>query len=107
MKMIRMCLNWKVIAALTALGLGLWLVAPGVLAAAVPILLLAVCPLSMLLMMSAMAGSSDATRGHEMSGDDHVPPSDVRLERLRAKRAILDEEITVLEGGTPDNIPSN
>jgi hypothetical protein len=107
MKMIRMCLNWKVIAGLTAAGLGLWLVAPNLLAAAVPILLLAVCPLSMLLMMRAMGRSSDTTR-QQVSGDGRLlPPGDVRLERLRAQRALLDEEIAALENGRPEHITSN
>jgi hypothetical protein len=46
-----MCLNWKVLASLAAVGVGVYLFVPGLLAEAVPILLLAVCPLSMLLML--------------------------------------------------------
>jgi hypothetical protein len=57
MKMLKMCLNWKVLASLAAVGVGVYLLAPGLLAEAVPILLLAVCPLSMLLMMWGMQQS--------------------------------------------------
>jgi len=38
-KMLRMCMNWKVIAALSGVGALAWLVAPNLLAAAVPNLL--------------------------------------------------------------------
>lgn len=51
-----MCFNKKVIAALAAVGVGVWLFAPNALAAALPLLLLAACPLSMILMMRMMPG---------------------------------------------------
>ena len=54
MKMLKMCLNWKVLTSLVAVGVGVYLFAPGLLAEAVPILLLVTCPLSMLLMMWGM-----------------------------------------------------
>ncbi len=73
------CLNWKVIAALAAVGVGIYLVAPGVAAAAVPLLVLALCPLSMLLMMRAMGSMSRPT-----SDPDEVA-------RLRAEIAELRE----------------
>jgi hypothetical protein len=55
-KMIKMCLNWKVLAALAAVGAGVFAVAPNLALAALPILLVAVCPLSMLFMMKGMQG---------------------------------------------------
>lgn len=54
--MLKMCLNWKVLAGLAAVGVGVYAFAPGLFAAAVPLLLLAVCPLSMVAMMAAMNG---------------------------------------------------
>lgn len=54
--MIKMCLNWKVIAAVAAVGVALFFYAPGFAAAALPFLVLAICPLSMIFMMSAMNG---------------------------------------------------
>lgn len=54
MKMLKMCMHPKVIAAMVAVAAGVWLVAPGWFAAALPILFLAICPLSMLLMMKMM-----------------------------------------------------
>ena len=51
MKMLKMCLNPKVVAGLVVAGVALYLIAPNRIAAVIPSLLLAVCPLSMLLMM--------------------------------------------------------
>lgn len=51
-----MCFNKKVIAGLAVVGLGIYVFAPNLFAAALPVLLLAVCPLSMLLM--GMMGKS-------------------------------------------------
>jgi hypothetical protein len=57
MKMLKACLNWKVLAGLGGATVAVYLVAPSLVAAALPILLLAACPLSMLLMMSGMQHS--------------------------------------------------
>lgn len=48
---LRCCVNWKVGLSLVLVGVGIWLVAPGRVAAAVPLLLVLLCPLSMLLML--------------------------------------------------------
>lgn len=61
MQMLKMCLNYRVLTALGAVALGIYFVAPGLLAAALPLLLIAACPLSMLFMMRAMGGMSVAT----------------------------------------------
>lgn len=56
MKHLGMCMNWKVVAGLAVVGLGVWAVAPNLIGAAAPLLLLAACPLSMILMMRGMGG---------------------------------------------------
>jgi len=97
-KMLRACLNWKVIGALALLGLGIWAVSPNLLAAALPVLLLAACLLSMLLMMRGMghgedkAAQSDATA--RSAGEQHTAVA--REERRDAEVAQLREEINVL-----------
>ncbi len=48
------CLNWKVVVGLGVVGLGVWLLAPRFLLSALPLLILAACPLSMLVMMVGM-----------------------------------------------------
>lgn len=85
---LRKCLNWKVVAGLTVVGLGVWLVAPGAIGAALPFLVLLACPLSMIVMMGAM--------GRQMRS----PAPDGRRERGRssliAERDQIDAEITAL-----------
>lgn len=80
------CLNWKVLAALAALGAVIYALAPGLAATAVPLLLLAACPLSMVLMMRAM-GSMRSCKDQRGSGDlDEVARLRAELEALRAER---------------------
>ncbi len=50
MNMLKMCLNWKVLVGIAAVGVGIYLVAPE-LAAALPYLVLAICPISVILMI--------------------------------------------------------
>lgn len=67
----RMCFNWKVLAGLGAIGLAIWVVAPGAAAAALPLLLILACPLSMLFMMGAMnrqGAPAEATVGVSGAG---------------------------------------
>ena len=52
--LLKMCLNWKVLGGLAVAGLGIVLFAPGLFGRALPILLLAACPISMLVMMATM-----------------------------------------------------
>ncbi|GAA3137358.1 hypothetical protein JOF29_000072 [Kribbella aluminosa] len=51
-----MCLNKKVLIGLGAVAVGLFLFRPGWAVAALPVLILAVCPLSMIFMMRGMKG---------------------------------------------------
>lgn len=103
-KMLRACLNWKVIGGLTVVGLGLWLVAPNLLAAALPVLLLAVCPLSMMLMMRSMG-----ERGSDQESADHqktsvAPPTETERAKLEAMKEEIDQRIRALESA--DQQPS-
>ncbi len=94
----KMCLNWKVLAGLGAAGVGVYLVAPGLAAAALPLLLLAVCPLSMLLMMKSMQGDKCETQGQRASQEaDAGPTREEQVTRLRAQQADLADRIERLE----------
>jgi hypothetical protein len=96
MKMLKMCLNWKVLASLAAVGVGVYLFAPGLLAEAVPILLLAGCPLSMLLMMWAMQHAQD--QGQQTTQETDVGLTrEERIARLRAQQAALADQLGALE----------
>ena len=68
MRLFGLCLNWKVIAGLAIAALGVWVLAPQLLAAALPVLILAACPLSMLLMMRGMGNMSGMSGMSGMNG---------------------------------------
>lgn len=95
MKMLKMCLNWKVIAGLAAVGVGIYAIAPETAVAALPLLILAICPLSMMLMMKGMQGDNDQRQASEE--EDGEATRDGQLSRLREQRADLDEKIGALE----------
>lgn len=80
------CLNWKVIAALAGVGVVIYALAPGVAAAAVPLLVLAVCPLSMLLMMRAMGSMGSGARQRDTGDGDEVTRLRAEVEALQAER---------------------
>ncbi len=78
-----MCINTRVLIALAAAGLALSVIAPGAIGTAVPLLLLAICPLSMIVMMRAMSGGRSTS-----AAPDHLESSEVdelraEVERLR------------------------
>lgn len=96
MKMGGMCLNWKVLAGLAGVGLVVWIVAPNLVAAALPLLLVAACPLSMLLMGRGMAGDQCPTQTRQAAPPEHTGQPvafqltrDEQLAELRAQLTIL------------------
>ncbi len=56
MNMLKMCLNWKVLAGLAMVGFAVYLVAPNAVLGVLPVLLLLACPLSMVVMFVSMEG---------------------------------------------------
>ena len=56
------CFNWKVYMGLGAVALGVLVLAPGLFWGVLPLLIVAACPISMLLMMRGMRGGQCATR---------------------------------------------
>ena len=89
--MLGMCLNWKVLVGLGAIAAALVIVAPGYALAALPLLILAICPLSMIGMMFAMKGGLGAIRGHK---DEASPES---ADAVRARLAVIRQEQSELE----------
>jgi len=61
MRIGRFCIDWKVIAGLATIALGFVLFQPRLFTAALPVLLVAACPLSMLVMMWGMRGMGQST----------------------------------------------
>lgn len=83
MSILRLCYEWGVLTALAAVGAGVFVFAPGLVAVAVPLLLLAACPLSMLVRMRAM----DATDRHAAP---NAPAAPDRMTAARSELADLD-----------------
>ena len=79
------CLNWKALAALAAVGVGVYAFAPNLVAAATPLLLFALCPLAMLLMMRSMGSGSDRSCETPSNSTD----TSGELAQLRAEVAEL------------------
>ena len=71
MRMFGMRLNWKVLAGLAIVALGIWALAPNVFGAAGPVLLALACPLSMVFMMQGMRSGQgrQSARGMERMPD--------------------------------------
>lgn len=84
-----MCLNKKVIVGLAGAAAAIYVFAPNLFGAALPLLIVAACPLSMLLMMRMMSGSGKAscsTTPSETSGDAELAQLREEVERLRAEQ---------------------
>lgn len=95
----KMCFNWKVAAGLTAAGVAVFAFAPNLIGAALPVLFLAACPLSMIVMMRAMAGGSrgdTASNGTDSESSTAATPDEVarlqaEIDQLRAERSGVQE----------------
>lgn len=97
-----MCFNKKVIGGLAVVGLGILAFAPNLIGAALPLLLVAACPLSMLLMMRAMSGMSGAKNGScSTKGTDEATSADRELAELRAEIVRLRSEQPQRTMGAP------
>jgi hypothetical protein len=100
MNALKMCLNWKVMVALAAVGVGIFVFAPGLAAAALPFLVLAICPLSMLLMMGAMnnmGNGSQAGAACAMGGNRKPQSREEEIAQLESQQRELASRIAMLE----------
>ncbi len=88
------CLNWKAVAGLAVVGLGIWALAPGMWAAALPVLVVLACPLSMLFMMRGMRADG------QVGGAACAMPSQGATAAPRALDAVSSVP-TPIAGGRP------
>lgn len=111
MKMFGMCFNWKVLAGLAAVGVALFfIVSPQVAVAALPLLLLAACPLSMVLMMVAMKNmNGNGAQGGAacaMGGQGKKLSHEEQLAQLKAQQAELASQIAALDEAAVSDRPA-
>ena len=105
MNMLKMCLNWKVLAGLAAVGVAVYLVAPNAILGILPVLLLLACPLSMVVMMVGMRGMG-AQQGQDarqiqsaapLTREQHLAQLRRQLIGLGDQQAALARQIEQLE----------
>ena len=98
MNTLKMCLNWKVISSVAALGVGLFVFAPNLAAAALPFLVLAICPLSMILMMGAMSNMDSGSQSGAACAMGHQPSRNRKeqLAQLKVQQQELTSQIAAL-----------
>ena len=102
MNILRMCFDWRVVTGLAAGGVGIFLVAPGIAAAALPLLILAACPLSMMLMMKSMGGAGHEPPPSEAAhadGADRVTALRGELAELGRRQERLAAELATIDPG--------
>lgn len=86
-----MCLNPRVLAGIALVIAAIWVLAPQFLLAALPLLLLAACPVSMALMAWTMRGDMS---GHgTMAGQQGTVDPGTRLRELEQAQVRLQQEI--------------
>lgn len=115
----RTCFNWKILAGLAVVGVGLYLVAPNQALGALPLLLLAVCPLSMMLMAlfmgKGMAGGQCAQQDQQMpqatgaapTREEQVAQLTIQLQAVQAQQAALAAQLSTLERAPDTSRPAS
>ena len=98
---VQMCLNWKVLVGLAIMGLAVWVVAPRLVLAALPLLLVVACPLSMLVMIGRMRGGQPAQANHSLTAgrtsDEQVTELRARLLNVQAEQEVIARQIAEIE----------
>lgn len=90
-----MCINKRVVVGLVVAGLAIYLAAPQLIGVALPFLIVAICPLSMIVMMRSMskgdsACSTGGVKGSEADIDRELASLRADVARLRAEKHVTD-----------------
>lgn len=97
MRLLRACLDPRVLVGLAAVGIAIAVLAPGLVGAAFPLLLVAACPLSMAVMMLAMRQPGQGSQVAE-TGADHDSELRRELQDVQARQHGIETELAVLAG---------
>jgi hypothetical protein len=104
MSILRACADWRVVAILVAVGAGVAVFAPNLIAAAIPLLLVAACPISMLVMMRTMGGQqSNASPKLDPGAVDRTAQLRRQLAATRLEQQQLERELARIESA--DRVP--
>lgn len=82
-----MCLDKKVLAGAAVAAAAIYVLAPNLIGAALPVLVMAICPLSMLIMMKAMARRDDTATEPARDGEAAAELADLRREVAELRQA--------------------
>ena len=118
MNMLKMCWNWKVLAGLAAVAVAMYLVAPNAILAALPLLVLLACPLSMVAMMWGMRGMGRMQAAHgqpsretlasaptvPLSREEQLASLRAQLQQVGAQKASIARQIEQLEANDGDGV---
>jgi uncharacterized membrane protein len=83
-----MCFNRKVLGGLAVVAVGVLLVAPRLFAGVLPLLVVAACPLGMVLMMRGMSGANRTGQSSTAAGGADPAGADVAAEIARLKSEV-------------------
>jgi uncharacterized small protein (DUF1192 family) len=98
MRIAGMCINWKVVAGLAIIAIGVMALAPNLFLAALPLLIIAACPLSMLLMMRGMSNMNGMQSGnHGAMSPEREPSLTVQQGELDLVGLTREEQIAQLQ----------
>lgn len=95
----RMCINKRVVIGLAAVAAGILLVAPHAFLAALPLLIVLVCPLSMMFMMRGMRGGRSCAAGNSETTSETGKPANVAVAERDAELIRLRAEVDQLRAG--------
>ena len=96
--LVECCLNWRVIVGLALVGAALFLYAPRLALAYVPVLVALICPISMLVMVLAMSRKDMRGRSNEgapanLSRHQQLQILEQRLERVQRQHRAMASEL--------------
>jgi len=97
-----MCFNRKVLVGLGVVALGVWLFAPNLLGRVLPLLAVAICPLSMLLMMKAMSGGARNCQTGNPPAQTEAGDTEAQIVRLQAEI----DRLRAQQGAQPPGQPT-